>query len=123
MHLVEQVGSGIGRIRQLIKDAGLPEPIFLKNGIFTLIIKRLQVFPKRTTQKTTRKTTRKTDERILEILTLHPNASRSEIANTLGDITEDGVKYHLNKLKASKTILRIGPDKGGYWKILKENDK
>ncbi len=123
MQLVEQVGSGIGRIRQLIKDAGLPEPIFLKNGIFMLIIKRLQVFPKRTTQKTTRKTTRKTDERILEILTLHPNASRSEIANTLGDITEDGVKYHLNKLKASKTILRIGPDKGGYWKILKENDK
>ena len=35
-------------------------------------------------------------------------------------ITEDGVKYNLNKLKNNGIIERIGPAKGGYWKILKK---
>jgi len=34
MHLVEQVGSGIGRNQDLIQGVGLPEPDFQKKGIF-----------------------------------------------------------------------------------------
>jgi ATP-dependent DNA helicase RecG len=37
----------------------------------------------------------------------------------LGDITENGVKYQLAKLKKRGLIRRIGPDKGGRWEILK----
>jgi ATP-dependent DNA helicase RecG len=40
MHLVEQVGSGIGRIQELMSEAGLPEPLFQKEGIFTVVLKR-----------------------------------------------------------------------------------
>ncbi len=46
---------------------------------------------------------------------------RKDIAEALGDITEDGVKYHFNKLKKEGIIKRVGPDKGGHWKILKTN--
>lgn len=122
MHLVEQVGSGIGRIQDLMKAAGLPEPDFRKDGFFTVILKRPAQISVHTTQKTTQKTTRKTADRIIEILLLSPKASRSEIAQAIGDITEDGVKYQLNKLKKHGIIERVGPDKGGFWKVVKSDN-
>ncbi len=69
--------------------------------------------------KTTQITTRKTTQKILSILKENPSASRKEIAVILGDITEDGVKYQLSKMKKEKILERIGPAKGGYWKIIK----
>lgn len=36
MHIVEKVGSGVPRMRELMKDAGLPEPIFSTKGFFTV---------------------------------------------------------------------------------------
>jgi ATP-dependent DNA helicase RecG len=76
-----------------------------------------------TTQKareaTAQKTTQKTAQKILELLRTNPSVGRGEIAAQLGDITEDGVKYHLNKLKTEGRIRRIGPDKGGHWEVLK----
>jgi ATP-dependent DNA helicase RecG len=41
MHLVEQIGSGIRRINQLMSDANLPDPIFKTDGMFVLVLKRL----------------------------------------------------------------------------------
>lgn len=32
-------------------------------------------------------------------------------------IKEDGVKYHLDNMRKKSIIQRIGPDKGGYWKV------
>jgi len=58
-----------------------------------------------------------TTQKILEMLKESPYISRSKIAEMLGDITEDGVKYHLNKMKKPGVIERIGADKGGYWKV------
>ena len=43
MHVVEKVGSGIPRMRKLMKDAGLPEPIFGTHGFFTVtFMKRIK---------------------------------------------------------------------------------
>ena len=56
----------------------------------------------------------------MEIITKDPSVGRLEIAKLMGDITEDGVKYHLEKLKSKGTIKRIGGDKGGYWEINKK---
>lgn len=123
MRLVEQVGSGIGRIKDLMKEAGLPEPLFQKEGFFTVILQKPTNKSGKTTQKTTRKTTQKTtqktEDRIIEILAANPKASRSEIARELGDLSENGVKYQLNKLKRQGKIERVGPDKGGHWNIIK----
>ena len=107
------VGSGIGRIQDLMKGARLPEPVFQKQGIFTVILKRPLQIPRQTTQKTA--------DRIIELLTLYPKISRTELAQALGDITEDGVKYQPANLKKQGKIERVDPDKGGFWKILKED--
>ncbi len=56
-------------------------------------------------------------QRILALLRQNPSASRREIAATLGT-TQSSVRYRLDKLRAAGKIARIGPDKGGYWKVL-----
>lgn len=38
-------------------------------------------------------------------------------ATLIGDITEDGIKYHLKKLQQTGVIARIGADNGGYWEV------
>jgi len=38
------------------------------------------------------------------------------LSELLGDITEDGVKYHLDKLKQEGNIERIRGTRG-YWKV------
>ena len=49
MQLVEKVGSGIPRMIGLMKDSGLKEPIFRKDGMFSIS------FPKITENATTEK--------------------------------------------------------------------
>ena len=73
-----------------------------------------------TTQNTTQKTTQ---EKILEVLREEATASRRRIAERLDGITENGVKYHLEKLKNAGRIRRIGPDRGGRWEILEGGDE
>ena len=73
-------------------------------------------------QKTTRKNPRSPappalSDRILVLLNQNPSASRRELAATLGT-TRSIVRYRLDKLRASGKIERVGPDKGGYWKVL-----
>ena len=40
LNMVEQVGSGIGRIKNLLSEANLPAPIFKTDGIFTVVFQR-----------------------------------------------------------------------------------
>ena len=71
-----------------------------------------------TTQVTTQKTTQIATQKILDILRVQPSLSRKALAAQLGNMTEDGVKYHLAKLKAAGLIQRIGSDRGGHWEVL-----
>jgi ATP-dependent DNA helicase RecG len=47
----------------------------------------------------------------------NPRITRTELAKIM-DISDDGIKWNLNKLKNEGLIERVGPDKGGYWKII-----
>ena len=71
-----------------------------------------------TTQKTTQKKINKNQEKILQLISENPNITRNELSDKVG-ITSDGVKYNLDRLKKENIIKRIGPDKGGYWKIVR----
>ena len=59
-------------------------------------------------------------DRILALLGQNPSASRREIAATLGT-TRSTVRYRLDKLRAAGKVERVGPDKGGHWKVLDES--
>ena len=75
---------------------------------------------RKTTLKTTLKTTRKRAEQILILIKNNPAVTKKELASSVG-MTEDGVKYHLNKLKINGVLRRVGPDKGGYWEVVDNN--
>ena len=84
----------------------------------------------KTTQKPPRnypETTQKQDieitpaqKGIVDFLLHHPYAGRKEISSNLGSLSEDGVKYNLKALQQKGIIKRIGPAKGGYWKVLSD---
>jgi len=46
MRLVEQIGSGITRIRDVMKDADLTYPEFNTDGVFTVTLRRSFNFEK-----------------------------------------------------------------------------
>ena len=56
-------------------------------------------------------------DRILAVLRRNPSTSRRALAAALGT-TQSTVRYRLDKLRAAGKIERIGPDKGGHWKVL-----
>ncbi len=128
---IEAWGRGIERIITACKNDGFSTPEFRydASGIWTTF--KFQ-YPGRattqsdqnTTQKITQKTTQKTTQNlteqqqaILSFLKGHPEATRKEISESLSNITEDGVKYNLARLKELGLLKRIGGRKQGYWQI------
>lgn len=73
--------------------------------------------PTGTTEITT-ETPADTTETILKIISKNPKVTAKEIASVCG-ITEDGVAYHIKKLKQRGRLIRIGgPRNGGEWKVV-----
>ncbi len=55
-------------------------------------------------------------EKIVELIFGNQYISAFEMAKIIG-ITERAVEKQLARLKGKNIIDRVGPDKGGYWKI------
>jgi len=107
---IEKWGSGLRRIFETCKEADVKvEFKKLKSG-FSVI------FYRKERETATQKTTQKTTQKILKIIKDNPSITRKELSERIG-ITENGVKFHLNKFKEMGILKRIGPDKGGYWEI------
>ena len=62
-------------------------------------------------------TREKTREKILLLMKVSPKITTSQMAEKLG-ISPKGVEWQISKLKADGSIRRIGPDNGGYWKVI-----
>jgi ATP-dependent DNA helicase RecG len=56
--------------------------------------------------------------KILKIIVSNPVITQKELAARLG-LTEDGVYYHISKLKSIGLLTRIGGKKVGRWEVLK----
>ena len=59
----------------------------------------------------------KTDDKIIELLKVNPRHSSKTLAVALG-LTQKGIEKQLAKLKTQGRIERVGPAKGGSWKII-----
>ena len=113
MHFVEQVGSGIGRIRDLMKEAGLPQPVFQKEGIFSVTLYRSG----NASGKTTRKMSEKMSEKILRLIMENSSITTEELAAFFEKSTRT-IERQIKTLKQEGKLERIGSDKGGYWKVI-----
>ena len=70
----------------------------------------------KTTQKTTQKLS-ETEIRILGVIKENSMVTRNEIATILGNITPDGVKYHLSRLQKKGALDRKGGKRDGSWVV------
>ena len=73
-----------------------------------------------TTQKkeiATQKNLDTTQKKVLEYFKDNPKATRVDAANTLGNITEDGVKFIIAKLQKKGLLKRVGGRKYGEWLV------
>ena len=71
-----------------------------------------------TTQKTTQTAQKSARDRILDCLRAEPELTRNALAERVG-LTPDGVKYHLEDLKATGMLRRVGSDRAGHWEVLR----
>ena len=71
-----------------------------------------------TTRKNDSKQPEKIKESIIDLLSSNNRLSRKDLSLLLG-VGEGSIRHHLNKLQEEKRLTRIGPDKGGYWEVLK----
>ncbi len=119
MQLVEQVGSGISRIRNLMMEAGLPEPDFHKEGMFSVLLSRPVKSSQIGSQKSSQKSKLKTHQRIFELIKTENTLTAKEISDQL-NISIITAKRNLKRLQSDGLIKRIGSDKAGFWQILKQ---
>lgn len=113
--MVEQIGSGITRIRNTMREAGLLEPVFATEGIFAVTLFRPVDFNKWLSEN--RNQFSETRVQILSLMNKTPNISKSAIAKAVG-ISTTAIDRHISLLREAGIVTRIGADRGGSWKIV-----
>lgn len=136
--MVEQVGSGINRIKDVINEAGLPEPIFKTEGMFTVVFSKPL---KKTILKSSADSVIEKQELILWdkygintgylrdkygiqsvdiLLAIHinPIITKPQLAK-LRDLSLSTIEKLITKLKKDGLLKRIGSRKTGKWIIIK----
>ena len=125
---MERKGSGLTKIINAYQNANNYDeskmPQFISSRVeFTVILKNLNYGNDMKSQYDEGETAHRVEEFVqhtedvfLNALRKNPNISRKELAKMLM-ISEDGVKYHLNKLKNKGLIERVGTSRRGYWKV------
>lgn len=125
MDKVERMGTGIKRMRDAMKSAGLPYPK-IKSGLFFTItfqrppysLKGSANLPIKVTAKVTAKVT-KNQETILAEMRTNPHITAKDLSKIVG-ISERKIKENIKKLKEKRLLNRIGSAKGGHWEIIEK---
>lgn len=118
--MVEAWGRGMPLILQNAPDAEFREIASLFIASFERPSAVAVTGPKTSLEtglENTKKTPKKHQETILQHLRQHPQANAPELMDATG-LSANGVKYHLNQLKQTGKLRRLGPTKGGRWEVL-----
>jgi len=75
----------------------------------------------KSSEKTTPKTTPKTKNLIMDLIRQNPEITKEELAKSL-NLTSDGIKYNIRKLKKKGFVQWVGSSKGGHWEVVKSRD-
>jgi ATP-dependent DNA helicase RecG len=118
--LVEKAGTGIQRMKDAMKKAGLKEPKIEASENYFMVTfhghKKQELGE--ITEGSQKSSQKKTREKIIQLMTANNKITTEELAEKTG-ITQKGIEWNIQNLKQKGIIKRIGPDKGGQWKILK----
>lgn len=118
---IEKWGSGLKRIYDACRENNvIVEFQLLKTG-FQVMFYRPEGHTQ-TIQKVAQELYRnypETIQKILRAVSRNSFITITQLSKTTG-LSEVGVKYNLRKLKKDGVLRRVGPDKGGYWEVLRK---
>ena len=117
---VNKFNRGIARVKSDLIENGNGNADFKvdKRTVFEVVINDASAIDE-TTTKTSIKTSIKTSTKVLDVIRENPQSTIKQIAEVL-QITPQGVRWHLERLKDQNIIKRDGGRKGGKWTILKQ---
>ena len=142
---IESWGRGITKIWNGFTSVGLPEPLFEEccggirvtmyrpkmpgsgNDASEIVIgadidftdsadKTKEKTKEKTKGKTKEKTKRDSKEEIMTLMENNPSITYEELMSELS-MSKGAVEYAVRSLRQSGLIERVGPDKGGKWKV------
>jgi ATP-dependent DNA helicase RecG len=123
--MIESWGLGTERIVDYCRQNHSPTPSFRIDPTslwvefpYPSIHRPNQKTIQKTTQKTIQMTGENTQAKLLALIGTDPFISLQELSNKIG-LSRAGIAWQIKKLKKEQRLKRIGPDKGGSWKILK----
>ena len=114
MKMVEQIGSGITRMKDLMSEVNLPLPEFHYHGMFTVIFQRPVDFEKWVNQWDRQLSENRIT--ILKSIYQNPNVSKRELKDIVG-IGSTAIDNNIDFLRKNGFLSRVGSDKGGKWVI------
>lgn len=126
MQLVEQVGSGIVRMQDLMAKAGLPDVGFRKEGMFTVILQRPPqwegIDDGKSREKSREKGREKSREKMLEQIRQNPSITMKELSEIL-QLSPKTIEKQISILKNEGALIRLGPDRGGEWQVVQKPEQ
>jgi len=109
--------SGIKRMRDVCAGNG-NKISFDFTDAFWVEIKSNNISDKATPITTPMSTPMSTRDKLLLLIEQNPKITRKELALNLG-VSINAVKNHLLKLKKTNILQRVGNNRTGYWKFIK----
>jgi ATP-dependent DNA helicase RecG len=121
---IEKMGTGIERIKAALERERCPEVKISFNTMFCLeftrpTYERVLDMHEITRIAASEKMSEKTPDRILRLVSVNKTITISELAHALG-VTPRTIERNIKMLQSQGLLRRVGPDKGGYWDVIKK---
>ncbi len=113
---IEKMGTGINKIKRLLKEAGLPEPEFKFTTFFTIVFKRPIKIKKDLKKHRLVEGLVENQKKILILIKENSKISKRELSEKIG-ISTTAIDKNITTLKKKKIIKRVGSAKGGHWEV------
>ncbi len=91
------------------------KPQFVEGNPFITVIP----LPAETGVKSSGKGEEKSRDKILKMIRKKPTVTTQKMMDSLG-LSRAGVEKIVKKLQQERRISRVGPDKGGHWEVVKD---
>lgn len=122
-HYIEKAGTGIGRMRELMEDAGLKEPEFQYDDFFEVSFLRPSYYDNNygtydLSKKDNEKITKlnNTQIQIINLIRDNPSITQKEMSEIIG-MALPTIRKNVQILKNKGILIREGATKKGIWII------
>ncbi|MBR3919905.1 MAG: HTH domain-containing protein [Clostridia bacterium] len=114
---VREFGEGVNRIYEEMEKAGLPVPEFRQTDfIMRATIRKVEINHELRQKNVPENVPEKSKRNILDDIRKNPHLTLTDLAEKYS-VDIKTIKRDIGVLKQKGCIVRIGSDKGGYWKI------